>query len=154
MGVAGAGKTTVGQALAASLGWSYLDADDFHSAANVEKMRVGIPLTDTDRGPWLDAIADRIGQLEREGVSAVIGCSALRHDYRKRLRAGASDVRFVYLRATRELIRQRLEARTGHFMPPTLLDSQFQTLEEPRDALFVDASDPPDALVRQIRKAL
>lgn len=160
MGVSGAGKTTVGKLLAQELGWPFYDADDFHSSANVRKMRTGVALTDADRAGWLDALAAHIARLEQCGTSAVIACSALKKAYRARLR-GAVDatgaapaVRFVYLKGSPSLIRKRLASRVHHFMPPALLASQFETLEEPAMALTVDVAAPPAAIVRRIRAGL
>lgn len=131
MGVAGSGKTTIGSMLAQQLNWEFQDADWFHPAANVEKMRAGIPLTDEDRQPWLSAIAAWIDETRSAGRHGVVACSALRRTYRDTLMAGRSDVQLVYLRGERDLIARRMAARKDHFMPPTLLDSQFATLEEP-----------------------
>jgi gluconokinase len=137
MGVSGSGKTTVGEALAQALGWAFLDADQFHPPANVDKMRAGQPLTDTDRAPWLDRIVDELRAILDRGESAVLACSALRAAYRGRI-AQAGDVRFVYLAGDFATIDARLAARHHRYMPSTLLASQFATLEEPRDALRVD----------------
>lgn len=131
MGVAGSGKSTIAEALAARLGWTYEDADRFHPASNVAKMSAGHPLTDDDRWPWLQAIAAEIGRMCASGGHLVVACSALKHAYRDVLLAGRDDVRIVYLDGSRALIAQRLSARKGHFMPPGLLDSQFATLEPP-----------------------
>jgi gluconokinase len=131
MGVAGSGKTTIGEKLAERLGWPYEDGDKFHPKGNVEKMSAGHPLTDDDRWPWLQAIADEIDRVCRQGNHVVIGCSALKRAYRDVLVHGRDDVRIVYLDGTRELIARRLKARKGHFMPPTLLESQFNTLQPP-----------------------
>lgn len=149
MGVSGVGKTTLGLRLAAELGWPFLDADDFHPAANVAKMSRGLPLTDADRAPWLDALAAGIRERLARGESAVLACSALKHGYRERLRVDPS-VRFVYLHADPALIRRRLQERRGHFFAPELLESQLAALEEPREALRVDAADAPDVVVRRI----
>ena len=130
-GVSGSGKTTVGALLAGQLGWRFADADDFHPAANVAKMRAGVPLTDEDRWPWLQAIADEIDRVCKAGERAVIACSALKHAYRDILVHGRDDVRIVFLEGTQDLIAHRLAARKGHFMPPGLLTSQFRTLEPP-----------------------
>jgi gluconokinase len=137
MGVSGSGKTTVGEALAQALGWPFLDADQFHPPANVDKMRANHPLTDADRTPWLARIADELQAILARGESAVLACSALRQAYRDRI-ARAGDVRFVYLAGDFATIDQRLAARHHRYMPSTLLASQFETLEEPRDALRVD----------------
>ena len=156
MGVAGAGKTTVGRELSAALGWPFYDADDLHPPANVERMRRGEPLTDADREPWLAGIERLIRTLVANGVSAVLACSALRDSYRARLRSagGEGQVVFVYLRLEPSLATRRLRERKGHFMPPSLVESQFATLEEPVDAIAVDASRPADVLAREIRTAL
>src|SRR3954465_4658678 len=131
MGVAGSGKTTIGEKLAERLGWPYEDGDRFHPKANVEKMSAGHPLTDEDRWPWLQAIAEEIDRICKKGEAAVIGCSALKRAYRDVLVHGRHDVRIVYLDGTQALIARRLKARKGHFMPPTLLESQFRTLQPP-----------------------
>lgn len=137
MGVCGCGKTTVGVALAESLGWPLLDADDFHPPANVAKMAAGKALDDADRWPWLDGIAERLRVVLARGGSAVLACSALRQAYRDRL-AIAGDVRFVHLAGDYETIAARLASRQHRYMPASLLASQFQTLEIPTDALAVD----------------
>ncbi len=155
MGVSGCGKSSVGSALAQRLGAIYVDGDDLHPAANVAKMSAGIPLTDTDRWPWLD----KIGRcLVLPDKTALIGCSALKRSYRDRIRkvAGA-PVSFVHLAGTRETILERLQARRDHFMPPALLDSQFAALEPPgadEQAITVDISQPLDAVVAAIMTAL
>jgi gluconokinase len=146
MGVSGCGKSSVGAALAERLGISYRDGDDLHPEANVEKMRAGVPLTDDDRWPWLDSVA-RV--LDKE-APVIVGCSALRRAYRDRLRAGAGGpVAFIHLTGARDLIAGRMAARTGHYMPPSLLDSQFATLEAPGpdEALSLDIDRPLGALV-------
>jgi len=155
MGVSGVGKTTVGIALARRLGWPFLDADDFHPATNVEKMRRGEPLTDDDRRPWLDAIGRELAHRAAEGASVVLACSALRRWHRDVLRASA-PVRFVHLRGTYDEIDRRLRARVGHFMPESLLRSQLDTLEPPAptEALTVDADVSPDATVDAIVSGL
>jgi gluconokinase len=131
MGVSGSGKSTIGEALAKRLSWRYEDGDKFHPAGNVAKMAAGQPLTDEDRWPWLRAIADQIDRLSAVGVRSVIACSALRRVYRDILVHGRQDVRLVYLNGTQALIADRLSRRKGHFMPPGLLTSQFNTLEPP-----------------------
>ncbi len=141
MGVCGCGKTTIGRGVAEALGWSFLDADDFHPPANVAKMASGIPLTDEDRWPWLDRLRDELAAVNRRGEHAVLACSALKRAYRARL-AAAGDVRFVYLKGDRETIAGRLGSREGHYMPASLLDSQLAALEEPDDALVVNAALP------------
>ncbi len=153
MGVTASGKTTVGTLLARDLGWDFYDADDYHSAANIEKMRHGVPLTDEDRQPWLAALNALLQARTREQRNVVLACSALKDGYRETLAAGVPDVRFVHLHASPSLIAARLAARQGHFMNPALLDSQFAVLEEPRGALDVDASLSPAAIVSTICRA-
>ena len=131
MGVSGSGKSTIADRLAARLGWRYEDADKFHPPANVAKMSAGQPLTDEDRWPWLQAIADEIDRLSAAGQRAVVACSALKRSYRDILVHGRDDIRIVFLNGTQDLIADRLAARKGHFMPPGLLASQFKTLEPP-----------------------
>jgi gluconokinase len=154
MGVAGSGKTTVGQALAAQLGWTFRDADDFHPPANVEKMSRGIPLTDRDRQPWLAAIRAYIDETLARGDSAVVTCSALKERYRRIIVPDPARVRLVYLAGDFALIAERLRARKGHFMKPDMLSSQLSALEPPRDALTVDVAEPPEVIVARIRTAL
>lgn len=156
MGVAGAGKTTVGSLLARRLGWAFFDADDFHGPANVAKMARGEPLDDTDRVVWLDALAALIDRLLHEQRPAVLACSALRASYRARLygRHGDAEVRIVYLRGDPGLIRSRLETRQGHFASAGLLPSQLATLEEPQNALVVDVDAAPATIVERIRDGL
>jgi len=152
MGVCGCGKTTVGEALAQALGWPFYDADDFHPESNVAKMASGQALTDDDRWPWLDRIAAEMrGVLTRDG-HAVLACSALKSAYRERL-ARAGDVRIVYLAGDEATISERIKSRQHQYMPPTLLPSQFATLEEPADALRVDIRQPIEAQVAFIRDA-
>jgi gluconokinase len=157
MGVAGAGKTTVGRALAAALGWAFYDADDFHPPPSVACMRRGVPLSDDDRAPWLAALRALLARLLAEGTPAVLACSALKRAYRAALLpagASAGAVRFVYLDAAPALARRRLEPHPGHFMPASLVDSQFATLEEPADAVRVDAALPVAEAVARARDAL
>ncbi|MGH9510895.1 MAG: gluconokinase [Terriglobales bacterium] len=153
MGVTGSGKTTVGTLLAEQLGWKFADADSFHSAANVEKMRRGIALDDADRAPWLAAMHAAMGQWSAENQNAVLACSALKGSYRGTLATGL-DVKFVYLKGSYEVIYQRLISRHGHFATEKILRSQFQTLEEPNDAIVVDVSQPPERIVSEIRRNL
>jgi len=150
MGVSGAGKTTVGTMLASQLGWEFADADDYHPAANVEKMRNGIPLTDADREPWLESLRSLIAAWIAAGKSAILACSALKQAYRDRLMVGAS-VRVVYLKADRELLRERLLLRRGHYMKEGMLESQIETLEEPANALVLDARSSVEDIVRAIQ---
>ena len=149
MGVVGAGKTTIGRLLAQRLHWEFFDADSFHSAENVEKIRQGIPLNDEDRAPWLRTIRTAINQWISEQRNAVLACSALKQSYREQLNAGAA-VKFVYLKGESELIGERLRAREGHFATTELLASQFATLEEPRDAIVIDISGSPQSVVEEI----
>lgn len=149
-GPAGAGKSTIGEALAERLRAAWCDADDLHPPANIAKMRRGEPLTDADREPWLAAVHDVLAAHVRDGESLVIACSALRAAHRRRLCAGLPAVELVYLRAPREVLAARLAARRDHFFAPELLDSQLAALEEPDDALVVDATDAPEAIVARI----
>lgn len=153
MGVSGSGKSTIGAALAQRLGWDFIDGDDFHSEANKRKMASGVPLTDGDRMPWLQSIAGAIRSRVESGTSAVFACSALRQAYRDVLAVDAA-VRFVYLKGTSELFQNRLTLRRGHFMPASLLQSQFETLEEPAEAIVVRAALRPDEIVESIIGAL
>ena len=152
-GVSGSGKTTVGILLADRLGWRFADADDFHPAANVAKMRAGIPLTDADRGPWLRAIAAWMDERIARGEDAVVGCSALKRSYRDRLLADRPDARMVFLAPDREVLARRLAARHGHFFPEQLLGTQLDALEPPAPderVLTVVPSDDPAATVTSI----
>lgn len=153
MGVSGCGKTTVGSRLAERLGWPFYDGDDFHPPANKAKMGRGVPLDDVDRAGWLAALADLIRAHLAEGRSLVLACSALKQRYRDQLRV-APEIVFVHLRGTYDLILARMQARTGHYMKPEMLASQFATLEPPTDALVVDISAPPEAIVDQIAENL
>jgi carbohydrate kinase (thermoresistant glucokinase family) len=155
-GVSGAGKTTVGKLLARKLGWHFLEADDFHPAANVEKMHSGHPLTDEDRWPWLERLREQIEQSLAAGENAVLACSALKRKYRACLRVN-SDVRFVFLRGDYALIEQQLRHRRGHFMNPALLRSQFADLEEPEPdeaAITIELGRTPQELVEEIKTKL
>jgi gluconokinase len=148
MGTTGSGKTTIGTLLANRLGWVFADADDFHPPKNVEKMKHGIPLTDADRLPWLQALKDKIVQWHAEGRNAILACSALKQSYRDQLRTSA-DVHFVYLKGSYELFSERVLARKGHFAKQDLLASQFADLEEPTDALTIDARESPEEMVEE-----
>lgn len=154
MGVSGAGKTAVGEQLACALGWTFLDADDFHPAANVEKMRAGIALSDIDRWPWLTHINERLVALQEQAGNAVLACSALKLAYRERLARGLSDMRVVFLQGDVELIQQRLAARKHRYMPASLLASQFQTLEPPADAITINIDATISDIVARIRAAV
>jgi gluconokinase len=152
-GVSGSGKTTVGALLAGRLGWQFADADDFHPAANVEKMRAGIPLTDADRGPWMRAIAAWMDERIARGEDAVVGCSALKRSYRDLLLAGRPEARMVFLAPDREVLARRLAARHGHFFPEQLLGTQLDALEPPAPderVLTVVPADTPAATVDSI----
>ena len=153
MGVSGSGKSTTAEELVRRLGWDFAEGDDFHPASNVEKMRAGIPLTDDDRWPWLRSLAEWIGRHEREGRSAVVTCSALKRSYRDLLREGHPSVWFAHVTEDRNLIRSRIEHRTGHYMPASLLDSQLDTLEplQPDEpGADVSGSGPPDAVTDEL----
>lgn len=157
MGVAGSGKTTVGRRLAQRLGWSFQEGDALHPPENVAKMRDGHPLDDEDRAPWLAAIARRIDDWRENGHSGVITCSALKRQYREIIVGSRPEVRLVFLHGTRELLRERLAARRGHFMPPSLLDSQLATLEPPgpeENAISVAVDAPVESIVERIVAAL
>lgn len=154
MGVSGSGKTTVGRLLARQLGWEYYEADDYHSGASVEKMRRGVPLEDADRRPWLEALRELLRGCLGRGESAVLACSALKESYREFLLIDERVV-LVYLKGDYELIRQRLAARRGHYMNPSLLRSQFDALEEPAAAAAqVNVSSSPEEIVREVRSRL
>src|SRR5262245_47450739 len=150
MGVSGSGKNTIGEPLARRLGWKFIDGDDYHPPENVKKMAAGIPLQDEDRWPWLD----RLNALLRKEGDAVVACSALKEAYRRRLLSGLSNCRIVYLRGSFELIRSRVEARRHRYMPASLLQSQFDALEPPSDAIEVDVALEPDVNVAKIAAQL
>ena len=155
MGVSGSGKTTVGQILARDLGWTFIEADDYHPAANVEKMRGGTPLNDEDRRPWLAALRQRVDAACESGENVILACSALKHAYQDYLeRDDPACVEYVYLHGSEELIRKRLAARKGHFMNPALLHSQFETLEPPDNAVRVDVAPAPEVIAAEIRSKL
>jgi len=150
MGVTGSGKTTVGKLLSAELNWDYYDADDFHSPANVEKMKSGNPLDDADRKPWLETFRDLIRNRLERAENCVLACSALKASYRDYLLIN-DEVRLIYLKGNYGLIQKRLSDRNGHYMNPKLLDSQFEILEEPEGHLAIDVSSPPAEIVKNIR---
>jgi len=158
MGVAGSGKSTAGALLAERLGAGFIEGDRFHLPASIEKMSAGIPLTDADRWPWLDAVGREIARLAGEGRPVVCACSALKRAYRDRLRESAGlPLNFVYLEGSRELIAGRMESRTGHFFAPSLLDSQFATLEPPgtdEGAVVADLRLPVAEMVRRVAEAI
>lgn len=153
-GVAGAGKTTVGRALAADLGWPFHDADDLHAAASIAQMARGEPLTDAQRQPWLARIRALIERITAANGSAVIACSALRDQYRHAISGDAPDVHFVFLDVDVDVARTRLAARGGHFAGPALVASQFETLERPPDIPWLDASLPVAIVVERIKDML
>jgi gluconokinase len=154
MGVAGSGKTAVGMRVAQKLDWIFLDADDFHPPANIEKMKHGIPLNDQDRAPWLQRLHDELQRQIAEGRSVILACSALKESYRKVLRDEVSPPTFVYLDVDPETIRNRLQHRTTHFFPKELMESQFTALEKPKDAVIIDARNPLDKVVEQVIQVL
>lgn len=154
MGVAGSGKTRVGRMLAGALGWAFADADDFHPPANVDKMRIGVALTEQDRTPWLDALSRLVDEWLVSGTCGVLACSALKQIHRVRLLRDPARMHVVYLKGTAEVLARRMEERTDHFMPVSLLASQLETLEEPVDALNVDIALPPERIVEFIRGSL
>jgi gluconokinase len=154
MGVSGSGKTTVGERLARALGAEFAEGDAYHPPANVEKMKSGHPLDDADRQPWLERLGAEIGRWLERGQEVVLACSALKQHYREILSADRAGVRFVYLRGSEALIRDRLKRRRGHYMPASLLKSQFAALEEPKDAITVDIGGTPAEIAAEILEAL
>jgi gluconokinase len=155
MGVCGSGKSLVGAALAHALDIEFVEGDAFHPPENLARMSAGIPLTDADRGGWLQEIGERLADAERAGLGLVVSCSALKRSYRDQLRRSSGDLRFIYLRGSRELLAERLGRRLGHFMPPSMLDGQLATLEEPaadEGAWVCDVTEPLDALVAALVK--
>ena len=157
MGVAGAGKTTLARALAARLDWAFLDADDLHPAANVEKMRAGAPLSDADRAPWLEAVARWIDARLAAGEDAVVACSALKRRYRAVLTDGRPSVRIVYLKGSLDLVAARMAARKDHYFPTSLIASQFEALEPPtpeEHAIVVDMAPPVSVQVDRVLEAM
>lgn len=153
MGVAGSGKTTIGRQLAEKLGWPYFEADDFHSAANKEKMGSGIPLNDSDRAPWLAAIRRQVDRCLAENQSAVFTCSALKEKYRQTLMQNAPAVKLVYLSGSADLLEARLASREAHYMKAGMLQSQLATLEVPTNALKIEIDQPPEKVVAEIRRS-
>ncbi|MCB0101191.1 MAG: gluconokinase [Anaerolineales bacterium] len=153
MGVSGSGKTTIGKILARELGWDFFDADDFHSVENQEKMSKGIPLSDEDRAEWLNALDQLLQNRVELKHPCVLACSALKQKYRDKL-AVSKNIQFVYLYGSYEQIETRMKRRKGHYMPVQLLQSQFEALEEPRDAVIVDISVSPEEIVQSILKGI
>jgi gluconokinase len=157
MGVSGCGKSTIGALVAERLGWPFEDGDGFHPPQNVERMRAGTPLTDDDRWPWLAAIAARIETARAAGTGVVIACSALKRAYRDQLRDGHADIRFLHLTGEPGLIMARQAARTGHYMPASLIASQFATLEPPEteaDVIDLDVDPEPPVIAQKAFAAL
>ena len=154
MGVAGSGKTAVGKGIAARLNWLFLDADDFHPAANIEKMKHGIPLNDQDRIPWLRALRNELRRLLAEGRSVILACSALKESYRKLLSDDVAPMSFVLLDVDQETIRERLQHRSAHFFPKELMNSQFAALEKPKDAIIIDARKSLDEVTDRVVQAV
>ena len=154
MGATGAGKSTVGAALSSSLGWPFLDADDLHSPAHIEKMRAGVALSDDDREPWLRRIHERLSEVARDEQNVVLACSALKPAYRRTIAEGIPDVHWVLLDADPALLQARLLTRRGHFAGPALVPTQLAALEPPDDAIVIAAAQPVDSIVQEIRKAL
>jgi gluconokinase len=156
MGVAGSGKSTIALALVEQTGWKFAEGDDYHSEANRRKMHSGIPLTDEDRIPWLNSLHDVLIGWQRDGVSGILTCSALKQSYRDILAKGlpSGSYRFVLLEAPVAVLAARMHQRPGHFMNPDLLQSQLDALEMPADALHVDATQPPEAVAREILRGL
>jgi gluconokinase len=152
MGAAGAGKTTIGRALAAELGWTFVDGDELHPDRNIEKMRAGAALTEADRAPWIAAVHATVARAVDRRQHTVLACSALKERYRQTIRGDLRPIRFVYLRASEALLRARLEQRQGHFFDPRLLATQLHDLEEPADALTLDALQAPEAILAEIRR--
>jgi gluconokinase len=154
MGVSGCGKTSVGKALADTLGWDFYDADDFHPPANVRKMARGVPLDDTDRAPWLAALRNLIESSLKADRPGVLACSALKERYRQQLLNGNEDVQVIYLKGSYDMIWARMQQRSDHYMKPHMLRSQFEALEEPTAALTIDISTPVDDIVQKILKQM
>jgi gluconokinase len=150
MGVSGSGKTSVGKSLAEQLGWDFYDADDFHPPENIAKMASGIALNDSDRAPWLASLHDLISSTLKAGRRGVLACSALKERYRQQLLDSNPDVQIVYLKGTYDLIWSRMSKRSDHYMKPQMLQSQFETLEEPDHALTVSASKPVTEIVQEL----
>ena len=153
MGTTGAGKTTIGTMLAAQLKWEFADADTFHPPANIEKMSRGIPLNDSDRAPWLEAMRKAIVEWSAAGKNVVLACSALKRVYREKLRPSL-EVKIIYLKGDYALFAERIHRRHGHFAGEGILAGQFADLEEPDDAITIDAAKSPDEIVAEIRKRL
>ena len=154
MGVAGSGETAFGQMLAERLGWDFFDADDFHPSENIAKMAAGIPLDDSDREPWLAALANLLASTLQAGKHPVLACSALKDSYRKKLLNGKNDIALIYLKGSYDLIWSRISARQGHYMKPTMLQSQFEILEEPESTLVLDVSMTLEEMVMTVMEKM
>ncbi len=154
MGVAGSGKTTIGSLLSEAVGWKFFDGDDFHPNANIERMRRGTALTDTDREAWLDRLHELVRGFYETGESAILAFSALRKVYRERVIDGVDGVQFVFLNGDPSLLKQRIKDRKGHYFGADLLESQFETLEEPEGIPTVDVVGKPEEVVSRVRKVL
>lgn len=150
MGVSGCGKTSVGKLLAEQLGWDFYDADEFHPPINVKKMADGIPLNDSDRAPWLASLRGLILSSLKGGKPGVLACSALKELYRQQLLKDNEGIQLIYLKGSYDLIWSRMSARKGHYMKPEMLQSQFETLEEPANALTIDVSTPMDDIISKV----
>jgi gluconokinase len=152
MGVSGSGKSTLGSALARQLGWDFFDADDFHTEENIAKMAAGIPLSDSDREPWLAKLNDQLLSTLKANRHPVLACSALKEQYRARLLEGTDDMAIIHLKGSYALISSRMSARAGHFMKPEMLQSQLNALEEPQGALVLDVAMPLEEMLDTINK--
>jgi carbohydrate kinase (thermoresistant glucokinase family) len=153
MGVAGSGKTTVGKKLSVSLDCPFYEGDDFHTSANIEKMKKGMALTDEDREPWIELLSEMMGQWRKQSPTFVLACSALKAKYRRILET-TGKVRWIFLKGSYDLVLNRLSEREGHFFPAQLLQSQFQDLEEPGEALTLDIAEPVDKIIETVRNQL
>ena len=153
-GVSGVGKTTIGKLLSENMDWTFYEGDDYHTNVNLAKMRNGTPLTDDDRWPWLDALRTKLSEIVLHEENAILSCSALKESYRTRLGSGLKDIVFVYLRGDYQLVRNRISERVGHFMSADLLASQYSDLEEPQNAIVVDAALKPMAIINYLKQAL
>ena len=154
MGISASGKSTLGSALAKSLGWEFLEGDDYHPRANIEKMSSGTPLNDEDRLPWLRSINQALGRLDKDGRNAVLACSALKRHYREILAQDIKQMRYVYLYGNPQLVRERITNRKGHFMPPELIDSQIAAMEPPQNAIRVNIEQPVETQAELVLQAL
>lgn len=154
MGVSGCGKSTIGRLLAERLGWPFYDGDDFHPSVNIAKMSQGIPLDDVDRAGWLDTLTALIRENLQAGRSGVLACSALKQRYRDQLNVDPAQVKFIYLKGSYALIKARMQSRPGHYMKPGMLDSQFATLEEPRDTITVEIDRAVEEVVDEVMRRL